>query len=63
MQFTVKMDTMRDVIVEMFTGPYEGNKIELIKVVRHLTGLGFKDAKDLVEDCQRQYHADMAEQY
>jgi ribosomal protein L7/L12 len=62
MQFTIDMDTMRDVIMEMYTGPYKGKKIELIKVVRNLTGLGLKDTKDLVEDCQAEYHRIMSEQ-
>lgn len=31
-----------------------GNKIPVIKVVRELTGLGLKDAKDLVDGCPKE---------
>ena len=33
----------------MFLANAGGNKINVIKVVRELTGLGLKEAKDLVE--------------
>lgn len=62
MQFTVSTDTMRDVIEQMFLGPYKGKQIELIQIVRKLTNLGLKDAKDLVEAVQREYHRAMREQ-
>jgi regulator of replication initiation timing len=37
-------------LVNLPYGPGGGNKINAIKIVREVTGLGLKEAKDLVED-------------
>lgn len=46
-------ETIRDFITRMSLGAYKYRKLELLKIVRTKTGLGFKDAKDLLEDCTR----------
>lgn len=37
-----------------------GNKIQAIKVVREITGLGLKDAKDLVDGAPKELKADVS---
>ena len=51
--FTVSMDSLISAVRDMLR-PFDcrvNNKIPLIKVVRMLTGMSLKDAKDLVELC------------
>ena len=49
----IKMETIQEFIVRMSKGAYKYRKLELLKIVRDKTGLGFKDSKDLLEDCTR----------
>lgn len=37
-------------VSELIAAVYSGSKIQAIKLVREMTGLGLKEAKDLVED-------------
>jgi len=43
------METIQEFIVRMSNGTYKYRKMELLRIVREKTGLGFKDAKDLLE--------------
>ena len=56
-QYTISHDRMYDVMYNM-CDVYKGKKIEFIQVVRNITGLGFKDAKDLVELVSQRHYED-----
>jgi ribosomal protein L7/L12 len=49
----IQMETIQEFIVRMSKGAYKYRKLELLKIVRDKTGLGFKDSKDLIESCTR----------
>jgi ribosomal protein L7/L12 len=47
------METIQEFIVRMSKGAYKYRKLELLKIVRDKTGLGFRDAKNLLESIQQ----------
>ena len=53
MQFTSVTPAMCNTILEMKLGSYKYRKLELIREVQNMTGLGFRDSKDLVEAISR----------
>ena len=47
----IKMETIQEFIVRMRKGAYKYRTLELLKIVRDKTGLGLRDAKNLLESC------------
>jgi len=49
----IEMETIQEFIVRMSKGTYRYRKLELLKIVLEKTGLGLRDAKNLIESCTR----------